>query len=144
MTWTTTLLGGCHCRDLRVELASQLDAAALPVRTCGCTFCALHSPSYTSDPAGSLTVRAASAGALVRYRFGLRLADFLICARCGVFVAAVEKGPPTLGVLNARVLDEYAQLTSTPSRFEAYDSEDVATRQARRAQRWTPCSLVVG
>lgn len=46
-------------------------------------------------------------------------------------------------MLSALVLDRAAELTSEATRFEAYDSEDEATRRARRARVWTPCSLVI-
>jgi hypothetical protein len=137
---TTTLFGSCHCAQIRVELATGIAPPLLPRRRCGCTFCLRHNPRYTSDPGGHLTIRFAREEDVIRYRFGLRLGDFLLCARCGVFVAAFEGDR---GVLNSLVLDRAAELTSKTTRFEAYDSEDGATRRARRARVWTPCSLEI-
>src|ERR1041384_5307597 len=84
--------GSCHCGALTIRLATASEPRQLPVRMCGCTFCLRHQPRYTSDPAGHVTIRLATADAASRYRFGLRLADFLVCRTCGVFVAAHEPG----------------------------------------------------
>lgn len=133
------LTGGCHCGGVSVVLETQKAPDALPVRTCGCSFCRKHRPRYTSDPEGKLVVHVGSD--VVRYRFGLRLADFLICPRCGVFVAAVEPGAAPRGVLNLEVLDRADELTAVATRFAAYDTEDEAARRARRARSWTPADV---
>jgi hypothetical protein len=86
------------------------------VRVCGCTFCLEHRPRYTSDPTGHVTIRLGDPANVSRYCFGLRLADFLICRTCGVFVAAYEPGDPGRAVINLDVL-------------------------ARRAKNWTPATL---
>ena len=136
----TILDGGCHCGALTVRLETERAPADLPVRVCGCGFCRRHRPRYTSDPAGRVIVHA-DATALGRYRFGLRLADFLLCRSCGVFVAALELGPPARAVVNLETLARAAELTAAPAAFTAYDSEDAATRTARRARAWTPAEL---
>lgn len=138
------LQGQCHCGALRVSLSTSLGPAALPVRTCGCSFCLKHRPRYTSDPSGSVTIFFTDEAQVRRYRFGLRLADFLICATCGVFVGAVEPGPAAHGVINLEVLDRAAEFTSPSTQFTAYDSEDAAARKARRAKNWTPAVVKVG
>lgn len=136
--------GGCHCGALTVQLDTTRSPGELPVRICGCTFCLKHRPRYTSDPSGRVTIRAAREDDLARYRFGLRLADFLICRTCGVFVAAYEPGTPGRAVINLDVLARAEDFTAAPTRFTGYDSEDVATRTARRARGWTPATLVCG
>lgn len=135
--------GACHCGALTIRLETARAPDALPVRLCGCTFCAKHRPRYTSDPSGHVTIRLARADAASRYRFGLRLADFLVCTTCGVFVAAHD---PEGGraVINLETLERAAELTGEPGRFTAYDSEDAATRTARRAKNWTPATLRIG
>ncbi len=113
------------------------EPADLPVRTCGCTFCLRHRPRYTSDPAGHVTI---GGGAVASpYRFGLRLADFLICRTCGVFVAAYE--PAGRAVINLESLDRRAEFTATTLQLTIYDTEDVAARTARRSANWTPATL---
>ena len=84
-----TLRGSCHCGNLQLELAATRSPGELPVRLCGCSFCRRVQPRYTSDPQGRVTVRVQDAAQLSRYRFGLALADFLVCRRCGVYVAAL-------------------------------------------------------
>ena len=131
------LHGSCHCGALTIELATARPPADLPVRTCGCTFCQKHRPRYTSDPAGHLTIH--GAGAANPYRFGLKLADFLICRTCGVFVAAHD--PAGRAVVNIETLARAAELTGAPVQLTVYDQEDAPTRTARRAASWTPATL---
>lgn len=129
---------------MTIQLDTAREPSALPVRTCGCAFCTKHRPRYTSDPAGHVTIRIANDASASRYRFGLRLADFLICRTCGVFVAAYEPGDPGRAVINLEVLARAAEFVATPTHLTIYDSEDVATRTARRAKNWTPATLKVG
>jgi hypothetical protein len=136
------LRGSCHCGALTLELATMREPHQLPVRLCGCTFCLKHRPRYTSDPEGLVVVRFADESKVTRYRFGLRLADFLLCAACGVFVAAVE--PEGRAVINLDVLERASEFTAEATRFTAYDSEDAAARKARRAKNWTPARVDVG
>jgi hypothetical protein len=133
--------GACHCGVLAIRFETTHAASELPVRQCGCTFCVKHRPRYTSDPSGHVTIRIADDAAVSRYRFGLRLADFLICRHCGVFVAAYEPGR---AVMNLAVLDSAADFVAKPIQFTAYDSEDVALRTARRVKSWTPATLEIG
>lgn len=138
------MLGGsCHCGAITIAFDTARAPAELPVRTCGCSFCARHRPVYTSDPGGRVTIRAERAADVAQYRFGLRLADFLICRTCGVFVAAFEPGAPGRAVVNLAALDRAGEFTGEPTRFTAYDSEDAAARTARRARSWTPATLVI-
>lgn len=138
------LEGTCHCGVITIRLETAREPHVLPVRICGCTFCTKHRPRYTSDPDGRVTIAARDEAGVSRYRFGLRLADFLICRSCGVFVAAFEPGSPGRAVINLDVLASAAQFTAPPTLFTAYDAEDVATRTARRAKSWTPASFVIG
>lgn len=135
--------GSCHCGALTIRLDTAHEPGHLPVRICGCTFCVKHEPRYTSDPGGHVTIRLASDASASRYRFGLLLADFLICRTCGVFVAAHDAGA-NRAVINLNTLARAAEFVAVPTRFAAYDTEDVATRSARRARNWTPAALEVG
>jgi hypothetical protein len=136
------LHGSCHCGALTIELETAREPSALPVRTCGCTFCRKHRPRYTSDPGGHVTIRVGDPANVSRYRFGLRLADFLVCRTCGVFVAAYEPGTPGRAVVNLEALARAADFTGEPTHLTIYDTEDVPTRTARRAKAWTPATLV--
>jgi hypothetical protein len=134
--------GGCHCGNVRYELETTLALDALPLRACQCTFCKAHGARSTSDPAGRVRFTVRDAAALTRYRFGLRLADFLICARCGVYVGALMREPDgQWAVLNANTLDGVAGLTQAVAPM-VYDGENPAQRLARRQQRWSPATLV--
>jgi hypothetical protein len=133
--------GGCHCGAIRVRLESERPASELPIRVCRCGFCSKHRPRFTSDPAGHVTIELASEAAVSRYRFGLRLADFLICRSCGVFVAAYE--PDGRAVLNLDVLDDARDFSAPATAFADYDREDAAQRSARRARSWTPATVRV-
>ena len=132
--------GGCHCGNLRYVLETTLAAEALPLRACQCTFCRLHGARSTSDPAGRIRFELRDPALLTRYRFGLRTADFLVCARCGVYVGALmQDGGAQYAIVNANTLDAVAKLTQDARPMD-YDGEDEAQRLARRRQRWSPAS----
>lgn len=130
--------GGCHCGNLRFTLETQLALAQLPLRACQCSFCRHHGARSTSDPAGRIRFEAGDAAQLTRYRFGLRTADFLVCARCGIYVGALmREDGGQWAIINANTLDDVAQLVQQPQPMD-YDGEDEAARLARRRARWSP------
>ena len=137
----TALTGHCHCGAVRVELTTAMTADDLPLRACQCSFCRRHGALTTSDPQGLLRIEAA-AGAIGRYRFGLRITDFLLCAECGAYVAAAMEADGHLtAVLNVTGVD----LPGFEGRVPApmiYDDETPDERVARRADRWMPAILV--
>ena len=132
--------GKCGCGVLTLHLETARAPAELPVRLCGCTFCLARQPRYTSDPAGHVTIKIADEAQVERYRFGLRLADFLICKRCDKFVATVDSDR---AVVNLDVLARAAEFTAAPLKLTIYDTEDVAARTARRAANWMPVTLIL-
>jgi len=136
------LTGSCHCGAHKVEFASRLEPEALEVRACQCSFCRTHGALSISDPAGTLTYRVSPA-AISTYRFGLRLADFLVCIRCGAYLGAyMEEAGKAYGVLNLNVLDARARFASP--RPMSYDGESETQRLARRRERWTPAERIDG
>jgi hypothetical protein len=136
--------GHCHCGNLTVEFESARPPAQTPLRTCTCTFCRRHAPTYATDPSGRLAVRWRDPALVSRYRFGLATADFLLCTRCGVFVAAVcEVEGQVLATLNVNVLEDRSAFTQPPAPVD-YDGEDVPARLARRRERWTPAEVGPG
>ena len=134
----TTLRGACHCGNLRLELEAGVPAADLPARACSCSFCRARRARWTSAPTGGVVLTVADASSLSRYRFGTRTADFLLCRRCGVHIAAVSEIDGALyAVVNVdciAALRDIAPADDTVS----FDGEGVDDRLARRKRSWTP------
>jgi hypothetical protein len=129
--------GGCHCGNVRVTFATALAPSAWELRECQCRFCRKHGARALTDPRGSLTLAVRDAGQLIRYRFGQRTAEFLVCGGCGVFVGAtLAVDDRRYATLNANTLDCALELTQAPVAVD-YDAETRAQREARRAARWT-------
>jgi hypothetical protein len=127
--------GRCHCKAIGFEVETERPVAEWSVRACQCTFCRAHAALSMSDPNGALAF--VEGGTLVRYEFGLRTAEFLLCGRCGVYVGArTEIGGKWFGIVNVRALVDGPK--DVVVQAMEYDGETVETRNARRAQRWTP------
>ena len=98
-------LGGCHCGNIHVRLRLTKSPEDNTLRACTCSFCRSHNPRMVSDPDGLFEVRADDWSLVERYRFGTRTCDFLICRRCGVFIAAVaEMSEGVRAVVNVNCL----------------------------------------
>jgi hypothetical protein len=134
-------LGHCHCEALGVRYRTALPPSAWPVRACQCSFCRRHGALSTSDPQGELEFRADDPRTVQRYLFGKRIADFLLCRECGVYVGTtmVEAGR-RLGVLNVRSLWPLPEGLPAAEPMN-YDGESVKTRTERRVARWTPVTI---
>lgn len=93
------------------------------------------------DPTGSVEFRVAPQH-LLRYRFGLGITDYLLCARCGVYVGAVmpDDGGP-IGIVNVNALNIRDTFDPTPP-LHHYDGEDEARRRARRRKFWMKASVI--
>jgi len=134
--------GRCHCGAVSLSFTTRRAVEELPVRECQCTFCRKHGARTTADPEGFAEIRVRDAAALARYRFGLATADYLVCARCGVYLAAVmEEGLRGYAVLNTRAFEDAAAF-ARPATPMVYDHEDEAIRRARRRRLWTPAVIV--
>lgn len=131
--------GRCHCGAVSAEYKTD---APVRLRQDGCGFCSSRGVKSASDPNGALKL--ASTHALIRYRFGHNSADFLLCPRCGTYVATLmdsERGP--IGVINVVGLD-IAELKHEPATLASLEGETPQERVARRLSRWTPMALVEG
>jgi hypothetical protein len=138
------LHGGCHCGNLEVTFETGQRAEDLAVRACGCTFCRRHAAIAATDPAGTVEVRIRDPAEVSRYVFGLRTAEFLVCRRCGVYVAAVCAIEGALyATINVNALEARTSFTRTPVPVE-YDAETAVERLARRRRAWTPAAVRVG
>ncbi|MGD9537755.1 MAG: GFA family protein [Alphaproteobacteria bacterium] len=134
-------LGGCHCGNLRLRLSLSKAPDESPLRACACSFCRAHATRTVADPAGLAELSAADWSLVERYRFGSRTADYLVCRRCGVYVAALcETSAGLRAVVNVNALDDRAAFSQPPSAMN-YDGETAETRLARRAANWMPAVM---
>ena len=133
--------GGCHCGAVEVRFETRKAPRDWIIRACQCAFCRKVDALSTSDPDGTIEFFAHPPDALHRYRFDSRTADFLICARCGVYVGATMETPGgRLGIVNVRAL--HPRLDGLPAAQPMnYDGESTAQRTERRQQRWSPARL---
>lgn len=135
----SALRGGCHCGNLEITFEPSVRPEELPVRACGCSFCRAHGARTTTDRRGRVRLRANEPGELVRYRFDRRTADFLVCRRCGVYVAAaMETADGLVATINVNALAERDRFG--PAAPVDYAGESESARRARRAAGWTPAA----
>jgi hypothetical protein len=136
------LTGRCHCGNVELVLETSLRPEELSLRADMCPFCRKHGARTTSDPGGRVVITVHHPEQLLRYRFGLRTADFLVCARCGIYVAAVLKeGSSAWATVNVNTLDAVDRFTQ-PATLVTYEGESAAERSARRKARWTPALIL--
>jgi hypothetical protein len=134
----TSYPGRCHCGAIGFEYATAIAPRDWSVRACQCSFCRAHAALSTSDPAGTIHFHAARPESLLRYRFGLRTADFLLCRDCEVYLGAVtSSGGRSFAIVNVNALCPIPA-TIPPSRPMSYDGETAGARARRREERWSP------
>jgi hypothetical protein len=134
----TTLAGRCHCGNITVTLETGVPIERLPLSSDTCSFCRRHGARTTRDPQGRVRLTVREPDRLIRYRFGLRTADFLVCASCGIYVAAVmTDGERSYAVVNVNTFEEVDRFTQAVVPV-GYDGETEAERRARRVRTWTP------
>jgi hypothetical protein len=91
-----------------------------------------------ADPEGLFEVWADHWSQVENYRLGTRTCDFLICRRCGVFIAPVsELTAGTRAVVNIDCLGERRRFTSAPVVHD-FEDETIETRLSRCAANWMP------
>ena len=129
--------GSCHCGAFGFSFRASRNPDSGPVRACQCSFCRRHGARTTADRAGSVSFRGADETSVQRYRFGLRTADFLICRKCGVYIAAMLTTPRgRFATLNINALEEHVDVPEATS--VSYEGESAEQRQLRRERSWTP------
>ena len=141
----TTYPGSCHCGAVKIAYTTDKVPGAMRVGRCACSFCRRHGARTSGDPAGSVEFRA-EPGSLSRYRFGLGITDYLLCARCGTYVGAVmpdENGQKSgeLDIVNDNSLDMRDTFDPAPP-LHVYDGEDEARRRARRRKFWMKTTVI--
>jgi len=123
-------------------LETEQDPRELPLRACDCSFCRRHGARTTSDPAGRARIGIQDPSLVSRYVFGLRTAEMVLCARCGVYCAAVmREGDRAWAVLNVNVFRDSARVFDRPPHSMSYEGETPEERIARRRRLWTPVGL---
>jgi len=133
--------GGCHCGNIHVRLQLPKPPADSPLRACTCSFCRSHSPRMVADPGGLFEVWADDWSLVENYRFGTGTCDFLICRRCGVFIAAVSEMPAgARAVVNVNCLSDRERFTSVPEVHD-FEGETIEIRLSRRAANWMPAII---
>ena len=127
--------GACHCGAIRIALET---GKPLAPRACMCSFCRKHGARTVSDPDGRATLSFAAEP--IRYRFATRGAVYVVCATCGVYVAATAgDGEARRATLNLNAFDDaHAELGAVPV---SYDGETAEARAARRVAMWTPLRI---
>jgi hypothetical protein len=130
--------GKCHCGNVAFELEWNGDAAEIPARACGCSFCVKHGGVWTSNPRSRLAVAIRDASLVSRYVFGTGTATFYVCSRCGAVPLVTSEIESRLyAVVNVNVLENV-----DPSRLHRaaadFEGEDVESRLARRRRNWIP------
>jgi len=103
----STVLGGCDCGNLSLELELSKPSGSYRPRVCDCRFCRKHAASYVSDPEGSLRIKARETELLGRYRQGSDTAEFLLCARCGVLIGvSYREGERRYAAVNVHAIGD--------------------------------------
>jgi hypothetical protein len=134
-------LGGCHCGNIHVRLRLSKQPEDTPLRACTCSFCRSHSPRIVADLEGLFEVWSDDWSLVENYRFGTRTCDFLICRRCGVFIAAVsETMAGARAVVNVNCLSDRGRFTLVPVVHD-FEGETSETRSSRRAANWMPAII---
>jgi hypothetical protein len=94
-----------------------------------------------ADSEGLFEVWADDWSLVENYRFGTRTCDFLICRRCGVFIAAVsEMAAGARAVVNVNCLSDRERFTALPAVHD-FEGEMIEFRSARRTANWMPTLL---
>jgi hypothetical protein len=141
MVGTRKFSGRCHCGNIEVIFETEKSPEQLGVRACMCAFCTRHGARTTTDPQGSARITVRDSAKLNRYRFGLRITDFLVCAECGVYPGAIfADGGRLYATLNINTFDE-RQSFPEESLPASYDHETETERRERRKAAWTPVAV---
>lgn len=134
--------GRCHCGNVEFIFETGLTAEQLPLRACACSFCSSNGARTTSDPKGCVKITVHDSNLLIRYRFGLKTADFLVCGRCGVYLGAVlTAGDKAYATVNINTFDSLESFRQKPLTV-TYDGETEVGWRVRREANWTPVTAL--
>jgi hypothetical protein len=138
---THACAGRCHCGAVRLALELSKPPAEHRLRACQCGFCRPRGVRTIADAGGMAVLTVPAEDQLLRYRFGLACADYLVCRGCGSYAAAVmPDGARLISVVNVAGLD-VAEFRGRDGDHGAYDGETLEARLARRRQYWMPIRI---
>ena len=128
--------GKCHCGNIGYTLDWPGDAAEVPARACGCSFCVKHGAVWTSHAGAELVAAIRDDNLVSKYRFGTATADFYVCSRCGgspFVISTIDDR--AYAVVNVNTFEgvDPALLVRRPTNF---DGEDTGSRLDRRKRNW--------
>ncbi len=87
-----------------MEITAELSSYS--PRACDCDFCHKHKAAYLSDRNGKLKIYVKNEVDLSKYQQGNRIANFLICKKCGVLVGVYsEKEGRLYAAVNSNAVD---------------------------------------
>ncbi len=133
--------GGCHCGNIEIEFTTDIPPSEIEIRACQCSFCRKHNSRTVSDPRGQVCIRLEDPARVSFYEFGLRTAAYLVCATCGVYVAALTRQEPRRVIVVLNSLRDH-EMFSQPVLPVEYDDESRKARLARRQSTWTPAAII--
>jgi hypothetical protein len=140
----SVLRGQCHCGSIAFAYRPGRDLARAVLQTCQCRFCRQHDASSIEDPTGRVSLLLRRPGDAYRYRFATRSVDYLICRRCGGFVAAVAHNDPGAhAVVNARLFPALPAMVCQEVR-EDHHGLTQSERLTNRLACWPTVDLVTG
>ena len=129
--------GRCHCGAIGYTFRTAVPPEQWAVRECQCSFCRGQGARTTAGPHASVRFHVNEPAKLVRYRFGTRTTDFLVCGGCGVYVGAViRSGRRQFATLNLNTIRQPLEVPEPQA--VNYDGETSDERRTRREERWTP------
>lgn len=106
------VLGGCHCGNLSYVAQMNNAPSIWRPRSCDCKLCTSHGASYVSDNKGTLTIHINKESEVSKYRQGSKIADFLICKKCGVLTNVIYKDSDNaFGSINVRSTIAYEKFS---------------------------------
>ena len=129
--------GTCHCSAHSFTYSIEKHPSIWKVNACQCSFCVRHGAQTTRDPYGTVLF-SLQESLLTRYRFNQKIADYLICKNCGVYLAAVmvTKKNGAFATLNTRCFDAETQKYFKAISPAHYNEESPDARINRRIKGW--------
>ena len=122
--------GGCHCGAVRFEAALP---DAVEAQSCNCSICAMTGFVHIIVPQSRFRLTKGEE-ALTAYEFNTRRARHLFCATCGVKSCYRPRSNPDGWSVNARCLDDAADLNLEVAAVDGQHWEDHGADLAHLSQ----------